>query len=144
VSLLRDPFPKTRTAASYLILNGDGDATRYLKVRSLFGALQTCDRALALGNPSPDDAVAELLAATADLTGRAWLDANTNDPDVLRLVKVLRNGPPEDSPVPHDAAAAAAKTPHLSATAQPEQPLPDIAELDELLSRLLWMRYGPP
>jgi hypothetical protein len=63
---MTDPFRKTRTAAGYLLLNGDGDASRYVRVRRLFSALQDRDRAMATGDRKPDDAIADVLAATAD------------------------------------------------------------------------------
>lgn len=138
MSPLHDPFRKTRTAAGYLIVNSDGDAGRYLWVRRLFSALQACDRALVTGDPKPDDAIAEVLTAAADLVGRAWLTANTDNPDVRRLTTALHNGWRDYRD--QDAYHSTATSPH---------PIPavtesDVAGLDELLSRVLWTRYRPP
>ena len=133
---MNDPFRKTRTAAGYLILHSDGDAARYLKIRGLFSALQAGDRALATGDPKPGDAIADVLMATAELVGRTWLRANTGDPDVRRLDAALQEGRLDQRDAYRDFADAAQATVSLAER--------DIGELDDLLSRVLWARYGPP
>ena len=141
---MTDPFRKTRTAAGYLLLNGDGDATRYVRVRRLFSALQDCDRAMATGDRKPDDAIADVLAATADMADHYWLDANAADPDVRRLNAALRNGWRGAPGRLRDAFHGGGPDARQPAVGFTEPAAPETAELDELLSRVLWARYGPP
>lgn len=139
---MNDPFRKTRTAAGYLLLHGDGDATRYARVRRLFSALQDCDRALATGDRKPDDAIADVLVAAADMAGREWLAAHDADPDVQRLTTALRGGWRAAAGHLADAYAVPNGAHAVAGVAEPTAP--DLADLDALLSRVLWTRYGPP
>jgi hypothetical protein len=140
---MTDPFRKTRTAAGYLLLQGNGDATRYERVRRLFTALQACDRALATGDRKPADAIADVLLATADMAGRDWLAANATDPDVRRLRRALCAGRLDGADHVRDAYHGGPNSRH-AAVGRTEPAAPAVAELDELLSRVLWARYGPP
>jgi hypothetical protein len=127
----------TGAAAGYLMVRCDGDLARHLRVCRMFSALQARDRALATGDPKLGDSIADLLTATADLAGRAWPAANTDDPDLRRLTAALRDGWRATSSHHH---VYHGQTPPATADIAHT----GITELDELLSRVLWSRYRPP
>jgi hypothetical protein len=112
------PLKKTETAAAYI-----GRTARSPLIREHAADVQ---RAIAVCRAAGDAADAEaalrgLLETVAECAGRAWLKANSDDPDVARFT-ALMDGSAGTSP------AAAA---------------PVAGELDELLAAVLWAAHGP-
>lgn len=111
-------FPKTRAAAGYAARHTPGELTR-AHAAVLLTRLGACEDLL----PGDDGdvpavlhgALRDLVLAVRDLAGPAWLDASGDDPDVAAFTA-------------------------LQATASP----PDPARIDEICSRVLWARFGPP
>ena len=122
-------LPKTRTAAGYIARHLRG-APAGVRAAVLLTRLDACEAALAgVGAGAhahahahadgevpavAHDLLRDLVLAARDLVGPAWLAADGEDPDI---------------------AAFAA----LRATPAPPAP----AELDEIISRLLWFRFAP-
>jgi hypothetical protein len=110
-------FPKIRTAAVYVASDGPSDLARSRAV-VLLKRLRACEAALAGGNgeiPAPAPGrLRGLVLAARDLAGPAWLAASGDDPDIAAFTA-------------------------LDATPVPPAP----AELDEIISRVLWARFAP-
>ena len=111
-------FPKTRAAAEYAARHSRAELAR-AHAAVLLRQLSACEAALADGEVSLPVLAAgplrTLVQAVRDLTGPAWLAASGDDPDVAAFTV-------------------------LEATASP----PDPARIDEICSRVLWARFGPP
>jgi hypothetical protein len=109
-------FPKTRAAARYAARHARGELAR-ARAAVLTARLGACE------NIPADDAVPavfhgvlrDLVLAARDLAGPAWLEASGDDPDVAAFTAL------QATPVP-----------------------PSPAELDEIISRVLWARFAPP
>lgn len=111
-------FPKTRAAAGYAASQGHGALTRG-RAAMLVRRLRSCETALdrAGGRIPPADSgpLRDLVLAARDLAGRAWLAARADDPDVAAFTAL---------------------------ESEPVSPAP--ADLDEVVSRVLWARFAPP
>ena len=110
-------FPKTRAAAGYAASQGrSGPACARAAV--LIRRLQACETALdaAGGHLLPDASgpLRDLVLAARDLVGPGWLAASADDPDVAAFTAL------DSAPAP-----------------------PAPADLDEVLSRVLWARFAP-
>jgi hypothetical protein len=110
-------FPKTRAAAGYAASRERSFLARG-RAAVLLRRLQACDMALdAAGGhtpPAASGALRDLALAARDLAGPAWLAATADDPDVEAFT-VLESAPGPPAP----------------------------ADLDEVLSRVLWARFAP-
>jgi hypothetical protein len=109
-------FPKTRAAAGYIAWHARGELTRG-RATALTARLDACEDI-----PSGGDVPAvfhgllrDLVLAARDLAGPAWLAAASDDPDIAAFTA-------------------------LQAILVPPSP----AELDEIISRVLWARFAPP
>jgi hypothetical protein len=106
-------FPKTRAAAGYTARHGQTELARTRAI-ALLKRLSACEAAVAGASGQPP-AVAGLprglVLAARDLAGPAWLAASGDDPDVTAFTT-------------------------LQATLRP----PEVAEIDEICSRVLWAR----
>lgn len=110
-------FPKTRAAAGYAASRERSTLARG-RAAVLIRRLQACETALdgADGHlpPVASGPLRDLVLAARDLAGPAWLAASADDPDVAAFTAL------ESSPAP-----------------------PAPADLDEVLSRVLWARFAP-
>jgi hypothetical protein len=110
-------FGKTRAAAEYAAQHARSDLAR-TSAAVLLTQVEACETAMAGGEGQPPVAVAgllrDLVRATRDVAGPAWLAASGDDPDVAAFTA-------------------------LEATARPPGP----ARIDEICSRVLWARYAP-
>lgn len=110
-------FPKTRAAAGYAASRERSTLARG-RAAVLLRRLQACDTALdAAGGhipPAVSGPLRDLVLAARDLAGPSWLAATADDPDVEAFT-VLESAPAPPAP----------------------------ADLDEVLSRLLWARFAP-
>jgi uncharacterized protein (DUF2267 family) len=108
-------FTKTRAAADYICRHTSSDLTGH-RALELLTQLRSCEAALAAGGDMPV-AAQGLLRALAltirELTGTGWLAVNGDDPDIAAF-------------------AALDMKPHP----------PPPADLDEVLSRVLWARFA--
>lgn len=110
-------FPKTLAAAGYA-----ADRNRGVLVRGraalLIRRLRACETALDQANghilPEANGPLRDLVLAARDLAGLAWMDARADDPDVAAFTAL------ESEPAP-----------------------PAPADLDEIVSRVLWARFAP-
>jgi hypothetical protein len=110
-------FPKTRAAARYAARHGPGEPAR-ARAAVLLAKLGACETALAGGDASPPvvcGLLREVMLAAGHLAGPAWLAASGDDPGIAAFT-----------------ALRAAPAP------------PAAAELDEIISRVLWTRFPPP
>ena len=104
-------FRKTRTALAFISRHTRSDITR-IRALALGALLDTVTT-----GEVPDGGgtlFRDLVIATRDLAGAAWLDANADDPDIRAFTA-------------------------LDAAAEP----PSAEALDEILSAVLWARFGP-
>lgn len=110
-------FPKTRAAVGYAASQGRSILVRG-RAEVLIRRLQACEAALdeADGHipPVASGPLRDLVLAARDLAGPVWLAASADDPDVAAFTAV------ESAPAP-----------------------PGPADLDEVLSRVLWARFAP-
>jgi hypothetical protein len=110
-------FAKTSAAADYICRHTRSDLSRQ-RALILTEKVSTCEAALdALPGDLPAAAqglLRDLVHAARELTGSAWLAANIDDPDIAAFTDLDSTPSP---PSPHD--------------------------LDEILSRCLWARFGP-
>jgi hypothetical protein len=110
-------FPKTRAAAGYAASRVRSPLARD-RAAALLRRVRACDTALdAAGGhvtPAASTPLRDLVLATRDLAGPAWLAATADDPDVEAFTAL------ESAPAP-----------------------PAPADLDEVLSRVLWARFAP-
>jgi len=110
-------FPKTRAAAGYAASQGRSILARG-RAAVLVRRLRACEAALdAAGGyllPAASGPLRDLVLAARDLAGPAWLAASADDPDVAAFTAL------ESTPAP-----------------------PAPADLDEVLSRVLWARFAP-
>jgi hypothetical protein len=108
---------KTRTAARYAIRHTNSDLT-HTRAAVLLKRLHACDAALASGNGDVPAIVhsvlRSLVLAARDLAGPAWLTARADDPDIAAFTAL------QTAPAP-----------------------PTPADLDEIISRVLWARFAP-
>jgi uncharacterized protein (DUF2267 family) len=108
-------FTKTRAAADYIRRHASSDLTSH-RALELLEQLRSCEAALAAEGDVPV-AVQSLLRALVltvrELTGTGWLAVNRDDPDIAAF-------------------AALDMKPHP----------PPPADLDEILSRVLWARFA--
>jgi hypothetical protein len=117
-------FTKIRTATDYICRHTSSDLTRH-RALILLHQLRSCEAALATEGdipPAVQGLLRDLVFTVRELTGTAWLTANRGDPDIAAF-------------------AALDLKPHP----------PSPADLDEILSRVLWARFatlhpqpGPP
>jgi hypothetical protein len=111
-------FPKTRAAAGYIARHGPGELAR-ARAAILLAKLGACDDLLPGGDGGVPAALhgllRDLVLAARDLAGPAWLAATSDDPDIAAFTA-------------------------LQATSAPPSP----ADLDEIISRVLWARFAPP
>jgi uncharacterized protein (DUF2267 family) len=108
-------FTKTRAAADYICRHSSSDLTRH-RALELLTQLRSCEAALAAEGDTPlvaQSLLRALVLTVRELTGTAWLSASRDDPDI--------------------AAFAALEM-------KPRPPSP--ADLDEILSRVLWARFA--
>jgi hypothetical protein len=105
-------FGKTRAAADYICRHTSSDLTRY-RALVLLARLRSCEAALdTVTGDMPvlvKDQFLDLAHTVRDLVGTIWLTVNADDPDVAAF-------------------AALDSTPTV----------PSPADLDEILSRVLW------
>lgn len=110
-------FPKTRAAAGYAASHERSVLARG-RAAVLIRRLRACETALdgADGHspPAASGPLRDLVLAARDLAGPAWLAVSADDPDVAAFTAL------ESAPAP---------------------PVP--ADLDEVLSRVLWARFAP-
>ena len=110
-------FPKTQAAAGYAASQERSVLARG-RAAVLIRRLQACETALdTAGGHTPPPAsgpLRDLVLAARDLVGPAWLAASADDPDIEAFTIL------ESSPAP-----------------------PALADLDEVLSRVLWARFAP-
>lgn len=123
-----DAFHKTRVAAGYLLIHANNETT-HQPLRRLFNALHDCDAALAAADDTVADAIRQVVRATAEVIGINWLDSNASDPDIARINRLLNAGGGQAT----DAGSADTRHEHYTGD--------DIAALDDLLSRILWVRF---
>lgn len=112
------PLVKTETAADYVGRNARSPLTRKHAA--------DVQRAIAVCRAADDAAYAEaalggLLEAVAECAGRAWLKANSDDPDVARFTALIGG----------------------SIEASPGAAAPEASELDDLLAAVPWAAHGP-
>ena len=111
-------FPKTRAAAGYAARHGPGELTR-ARAAILLARLDAFEDLLPGGDGDVPAALhgllRDLVLAARDLAGPAWLAAVGDDPGIAAFTA-------------------------LQATPVPPAP----AELDEIISRVLWARFAPP
>lgn len=108
-------FTKTRAAADYIGRHTSSDLTRH-RALILLHQLRSCEAALATEGDIPvavHGLLRALVLAVRELTGTAWLAASRDDPDIAAF-------------------AALDMKPHP----------PSPADLDEILSRVLWARFA--
>ncbi|HEY1702053.1 MAG TPA: hypothetical protein VGG75_20290 [Trebonia sp.] len=110
-------FPKTLAAAGYAAEQGRSVLARG-RAALLVRRLRACETALDQANgqilPAASGPLRDLVLAARDLAGPAWLDASADDPDVAAFTGL------ESAPAP-----------------------PAPADLDEVVSRVLWARFAP-
>ncbi len=110
-------FPKTRAAAGYAASRERSDLARG-RAAVLLRRLRACETALDTAGaqvpPAASGPLRDLVLAARDLAGPAWLAASADDPDVEAFT-VLESAPAPPAP----------------------------ADLDEVLSRVLWARFAP-
>ena len=111
-------FPETRAAAGYAARHGPGELAR-ARATLLLARLDACEDFLPGGDGDVPAVLRgllrDLVLAARDLAGPAWLAATGDDPDIAAFTAL------QAAPVP----------------AAP-------AELDEIISRVLWARFAPP
>lgn len=109
-------FPKTRAAAGYIARHVRGELTRG-RAAVLTARLDACEDVPAGGDVPAvfHGLLRDLVLAARDLAGPAWLAAASDDPDIAAFTAL------QAIPVP-----------------------PSPAELDEIISRVLWARFAPP
>lgn len=110
-------FPKTLAAAGYAASRERSPLARG-RAAALLRRMRACDTALdAAGGhvtPAASTPLRDLVLAARDLAGPAWLAATADDPDVEAFT-VLESAPAPPAP----------------------------ADLDEVLSGVLWTRFAP-
>jgi hypothetical protein len=109
-------FPKTRAAARYAARHARSELAR-ARAAVLLTRLGACQD-IPAGAAVPavfHGVLRDLVLAARDLAGPAWLAAASDDPDIAAFTA-------------------------LQATPAPPSP----AELDEIIARVLWARFGPP
>lgn len=110
-------FPKTQAAAGYAA-SQERSILACGRAAVLVRRLRACEAALdAAGGylwPAASGPLRDLVLAARDLAGPAWLAASADDPDVAAFTAL------ESTPAP-----------------------PAPADLDEVLSRVLWARFAP-
>lgn len=110
-------FPKTLAAAGYAADQGRGVVASG-RGALLIRRLRACETILDQANgeilPETSGLLRDLVLATRDLVGPAWLNVSADDPDVSAFTAL------ESTPAP-----------------------PAPAELDEIVSRVLWARFAP-
>jgi hypothetical protein len=109
-------FPKTCAAAGYAARHGPGELAR-ARATLLLARLDACEDFLPDGDvpAARRGLLRDLVLAARDRAGPAWLAATGDDPDIAAFTAL------QAAPVP----------------AAP-------AELDEIISRVLWARFAPP
>jgi hypothetical protein len=113
-------FPKTRAATRYAASREPSRECSALargRAAALLHRLHACEAALdaAGGHVTPAGGqLRDLVLAARDLAGPSWLAASADDPDVEAFT-VLESAPAPPAP----------------------------ADLDEVLSRVLWARFAP-
>ena len=108
-------FPKTRAAAGYAARHARGELTRG-RAAVLTARLDACEDIPAGHVPAVfHGLLRDLVLAARDLAGPAWLAAASDDPDIAAFTAL------QAIPVP-----------------------PSTAELDQIISRVLWARFAPP
>jgi hypothetical protein len=110
-------FPKTRAAAEYAASQGRSVLARgraEVLIRRLQDYGMALDGADGHSPPAASGPLRDLVLAARDLAGPAWLAASADDPDVAAFTAL------ESAPAP-----------------------PAPADLDEVLSRVLWARFAP-
>ena len=109
-------FPKTRAAARYAARHARSELAR-ARAAVLLTRLGACADIPAGGEVPAvfHGLLRDLVLAARDLAGPAWLAAAGDDPDIAAFTA-------------------------LQATPVPPAP----AELDEIISRVLWARFAPP
>jgi hypothetical protein len=109
-------FPKTRAAAAYAASQVSSDLARG-QVAMLARHLRACEMVLVTADghvpPAAGGPLRDLVLAARGLVGRAWLAVCADDPDVAAFTAL------ESAPVP-----------------------PAPADLDEVISRVLWARFA--
>lgn len=108
-------FTKTRTAADYIRRHTSSDLTCH-RVVELLTQLRSCEAALATEGDMPvamQSLLRSLILTVRELTGTGWLALNRDDPDIATF-------------------AALDMKPHP----------PSPADLDEVLSQVLWARFA--
>lgn len=110
-------FPKTLAAAGYAAEHARG-ALAHGRAGLLVRRLRACETVLDQANgqnlPAASGPLRDVVLAARDLVGPAWLDASADDPDVAAFTAL------ESAPAP-----------------------PASADLDEIVSRVLWARFAP-
>ncbi len=110
-------FPKTRAAAGYAARHARSELAR-ARAAILLARLDACEDLLPGGDGDVPAALhgllRDLVLAARDLAGPAWLAAVGDDPGIAAFTA-------------------------LQATPAPPSP----AELDEIISRVLWARFPP-
>ena len=111
-------FPKTRAAAGYAARHARSELAR-ARAAILLARLDACEDLLPGGDGDVPAVLhgllRDLVLAARDLAGPAWLAAVGDDPGIAAFTA-------------------------LQATPAPPSP----AELDEIISRVLWARFPPP
>jgi len=111
-------FSKTRAAAGYAARHARGELAR-AHATILLARLDACEGVLPGGDRDVPAVLhgllRDLVLATRDLAGPAWLEAASDTPDIAAFTA-------------------------LQATPAPPGP----AELDEIISRVLWARFPRP
>lgn len=108
-------FTKTRAAADYICRHTSSNLTRH-RALNLLQQLRSCEAALATSGDIPvvaHSSLRSLVLTVRELTGTGWLAVNRGDPDIAAF-------------------AALDMKPHP----------PSPADLDEVLSRVLWARFA--
>lgn len=108
-------FTKTRAAADYICRHTSSNLTRH-RALILLHQLSDCEAVLATEGAMPPvvhGLLRDLVLTVRELTSTAWLTASRDDPDIAAF-------------------AALDMKPHL----------PSPANLDEILSRVLWARFA--
>jgi hypothetical protein len=109
-------FPKSRAAAGYIARHARGELAR-ARAAVLLTRLDACEDVPAGGDVPAvlHGLLRDLVLAARDLAGPAWLAAASDDPDIAAFSAL------QATPVP-----------------------PSPAELDDIISRVLWSRFAPP
>jgi uncharacterized protein (DUF2267 family) len=108
-------FTKTRAAADFICRHASSALTRH-RALELLQQLGSCEAALATEGDIPvavQSLLRSLVLAVRELTGTGWLTVNRDDPDIAAFAAL---------------------------DMKPRPPSP--ADLDEVLSRVLWARFA--